>query len=100
MDLITGFWMRNRNCRAPDISFVSKVRLKGLKRAAKKFFEGLQTWRLKFCPLPTLRKNLLTDYAIFLAAEQNSPGSFILKNSSSESAVRQQNEEFSALERI
>ena len=36
----TGFWMRNRNCRAPDVSFVSKARLTGLKRPARKFFRG------------------------------------------------------------
>lgn len=39
-DSSTGFWMRNRNCRAPDISFVSKARLKGFKRSAKQFFPG------------------------------------------------------------
>src|SRR5256885_7570760 len=27
LDSSTGFWMHNRNCRAPDISFVSKERL-------------------------------------------------------------------------
>ena len=32
--------MRNRNCRAPDISFVSKARLKGFKRSAQQFFPG------------------------------------------------------------
>lgn len=39
-DSSTGFWMRNRNCRAPDISFVSKARLKGLKRSDRQFFQG------------------------------------------------------------
>ncbi len=39
-DSSTGFWMRNRNCRAPDISFISKARLKGFKRSAKQFFPG------------------------------------------------------------
>jgi Uma2 family endonuclease len=39
-DSSTGFWMRNRNCRAPDISFVSKARLKGFKRSAQQFFPG------------------------------------------------------------
>ena len=39
-DSSTGFWMRNRNCRAPDVSFVSKARLKGLKRPARQFFRG------------------------------------------------------------
>jgi Uma2 family endonuclease len=39
-DSSTGFWMRNRNCRAPDVSFVSKARLKGFKRSSKLFFPG------------------------------------------------------------
>jgi len=39
-DSSTGFWMRNRNCRAPDVSFVSKARLKGFKRPAREFFRG------------------------------------------------------------
>ena len=40
LDSSTGFWMKNRNCRAPDISFVSKARLKGFKRSANQFFPG------------------------------------------------------------
>lgn len=39
-DSSTGFWMRNRNCRAPDVSFVAKARLKGFKRSSKQFFPG------------------------------------------------------------
>src|SRR5437870_6039729 len=39
-DSSTGFWMRNRNCRAPDISFVSKARLKAFRRSARQFFPG------------------------------------------------------------
>ncbi len=41
-DSSTGFWMYNRNCRAPDISFISKERLKqhGFKRSTQKFFPG------------------------------------------------------------
>ena len=41
-DSSTGFWMFNRNCRAPDISFTSKERLisLGFKRSSKKFFPG------------------------------------------------------------
>jgi Uma2 family endonuclease len=38
LDSSTGFWMANRNCRAPDISFVSKARLRG--GPPKGFFEG------------------------------------------------------------
>jgi len=37
-DSSTGFWMHNRNCRAPDISFIAKARLKGFKRCARQFF--------------------------------------------------------------
>ena len=39
-DSSTGFWMRNRNCRAPDISFVAKARLRGFKRSSRQFFPG------------------------------------------------------------
>jgi Uma2 family endonuclease len=39
-DSSTGFWMHSRNCRAPDISFVTKERLvrMGFKRSTRKFF--------------------------------------------------------------
>src|SRR3974390_2536325 len=40
LDSSTGFWMRNRNCRAPDISFVAKNRLSGWKPSTKEFFTG------------------------------------------------------------
>jgi len=41
-DSSTGFWMFTRNCRAPDVSFVSKERLirMGFKRSTRKFFPG------------------------------------------------------------
>ncbi len=41
-DSSTGFWMHNRNCRAPDVSFVTKQRLQalGFKRHARNFFPG------------------------------------------------------------
>lgn len=39
-DSSTGFWMENLNCRAPDIPFVRKERLRGLKRKEAKFFQG------------------------------------------------------------
>lgn len=37
-----GYWMVNRNCRAPDISFIPRARLESLnfKTSAKKFFPG------------------------------------------------------------
>lgn len=42
LDSSTGFWMVNRNCRAPDISFVSRARLQalGFKRSTRSFFPG------------------------------------------------------------
>ncbi len=39
-DSSTGFWMRNSNCRAPDISFVQKSRLTNLCRPKRDFFES------------------------------------------------------------
>jgi Uma2 family endonuclease len=41
-DSSTGFWMKNRNCRAPDISFVTRVRLQaiGFRRSTRRFFPG------------------------------------------------------------
>ena len=41
-DSSTGFWMYNRNCRAPDVSFISKERLQalGFKRNSRNFFPG------------------------------------------------------------
>jgi len=35
----TGFWMKAGNARSPDVSFVSKDRLRG-RRPSKKFFQG------------------------------------------------------------
>jgi len=42
LDSSTGFWMFNRNCRAPDVSFVPKSRLAalGFKPKEKRFFPG------------------------------------------------------------
>jgi len=42
LDSSTGFWMFNRNCRAPDVSFVTKERLLHLdfKPSARTFFPG------------------------------------------------------------
>ncbi len=38
----TGFWMFNRNCRAPDISFIPKARLQHLNfnPTSRRFFPG------------------------------------------------------------
>src|SRR2546421_1110040 len=37
-----GYWMHNRNCRAPDISFIPKTRLNalGFRPNSRKFFPG------------------------------------------------------------
>jgi Uma2 family endonuclease len=42
LDSSTGFWMFNRNCRAPDISFVLRERMERLefKPSSRKFFPG------------------------------------------------------------
>jgi Uma2 family endonuclease len=42
LDSSTGFWMHNRNCRAPDISFIPRARLEALafKPSSRKFFPG------------------------------------------------------------
>jgi len=42
LDSSTGFWMYNRNCRAPDISFVPRRRLESLNFGPKerRFFPG------------------------------------------------------------
>src|SRR6266478_4758128 len=42
LDSSTGFWMFNRNCRAPDVSLVPRVRLAalGFKPNEKRFFPG------------------------------------------------------------
>jgi Uma2 family endonuclease len=42
LDSSTGFWMRNRNCRAPDISFIcrQRVRALGFKPSTQSFFLG------------------------------------------------------------
>src|SRR2546421_7271019 len=42
LDSSTGFWMFNRNCRAPDVSFVPKNRLTtlGFKPNERRFFPG------------------------------------------------------------
>lgn len=42
LDSSAGFWMFNRNCRAPDVSFVPKTRLValGFKPNERRFFPG------------------------------------------------------------
>lgn len=42
LDSSTGFWMKNRNCRAPDISFITRARLDatGFRPSTPRFFPG------------------------------------------------------------
>ena len=40
LDSSTGLWMRNQNCRAPDVSFIARARLAGIKSAPRAFFRG------------------------------------------------------------
>ena len=56
LDSSTGFWMQNRNCRAPDVSFIAKARLRQWKRAPAAFFEGAP------------------DLAVEVLAPSNTPG--------------------------
>jgi Uma2 family endonuclease len=35
-----GYWMKSGNLRLPDVSFIAKERLQGLRYAPKKFFQG------------------------------------------------------------
>jgi Uma2 family endonuclease len=35
-----GYWMKSGNLRSPDVSFLAKKRLQGLKRPPKGFFQG------------------------------------------------------------
>ena len=35
-----GYWMKSGNLRSPDLSFIAKERLQGLRHAPKKFFQG------------------------------------------------------------
>ena len=64
-DSSTGFWMQNRNCRAPDIAFVCKERLKGMKRATKRFFPGAPDLAVEILApsnTPTEINNRLRDF--------------------------------------
>jgi Uma2 family endonuclease len=57
-DSSTGFWMRSRNCRAPDIAFVSKARLRALKRSAPAFFQGAPDLAVEVLSPSTTRREL------------------------------------------
>ena len=64
-DSSTGFWMVNLNCRAPDISFVSKERLRGLKRKEAKFFQSAPDLAIETLSPSNTRREVderLSDY--------------------------------------
>ncbi len=64
-DSSTGFWMENLNCRAPDISFVCKERLRGLKRREAKFFQGAPDLAVEVLSPSNTRREVderLSDY--------------------------------------
>jgi Uma2 family endonuclease len=64
-DSSTGFWMENLNCRAPDISFVRKERLRGLKRHEAKFFQGAPDLAVEVLSPSNARREVderLSDY--------------------------------------
>ncbi len=64
-DSSTGFWMENLNCRAPDISFVRKERLRGLKRREAKFFQGAPDLAVEVLSPSNTRREVderLSDY--------------------------------------
>ena len=79
-DSSTGFWMRNRNCRAPDIAFVSKARLKGRKRSERQFFPGAPDLAVEVFAHPILAPRLTAGSRTSLPAGPKSPGSLTLKN--------------------
>src|SRR4051812_15053925 len=65
LDSSTGFWMRNRNCRAPDISFISRGRLAGWKPSTRRFFEGAPDLAVEILSPSNARSeidNRLTDF--------------------------------------
>jgi Uma2 family endonuclease len=67
LDSSTGFWMFNRNCRAPDISFVTRERMKalGFKRTTRRFFPGAPDLAVEILSLSNTRAEIdgrLKDY--------------------------------------
>lgn len=60
LDSSTGFWMKNRNCRAPDISFVSREPLKaeGFRRSTRGFFRGAPDLAVEVLSLNSTRSEI------------------------------------------
>ena len=57
-DSSTGFWMQSQNCRAPDISFVRKERLHGLKPSEARFFNGAPDLAVEVLSFSTSRREI------------------------------------------
>jgi Uma2 family endonuclease len=60
LDSSTGFRMNNLNVRAPDISFVSRARLKaeGFRRSTRRFFPGAPDLAIEVLSLNNTRKEI------------------------------------------
>ena len=69
-DSSTGFWMNNRNCRAPDISFIPKARLQklGIKRTSRKFFPGAPDLAIEVLSPSNTRKEINERLEDFFAS--------------------------------
>jgi Uma2 family endonuclease len=64
-DSSTGFRMENLNCRAPDISFIGRERLRGLKRREARFFQGAPDLAVEILSPSNTRRDVderLKDY--------------------------------------
>jgi Uma2 family endonuclease len=55
-----GFWMQNRNCRAPDLSFIPKARLDqlGFKPNSRRFFPGAPDLAVEILSPSNTRKEI------------------------------------------
>ncbi|MCI0744539.1 MAG: Uma2 family endonuclease, partial [Verrucomicrobia subdivision 3 bacterium] len=55
-----GYWMYNRNCRAPDISFIPRARLKqaGFTSSTRKFFPGAPDLAVEVLSPNTSRRDI------------------------------------------
>lgn len=97
LDSSTGFWMKNRNCRAPDISFIPKERLKrlGFRRHTRQFFPGAPDLAVEILSPNNTRAEMDEGLADFSPAARSWPGSSILKNNSLKSAIHPCNGRFS-----
>lgn len=70
LDSSTGFWMHNRNCRAPDISFITKERLirLGFKPSTRKFFPGAPDLAVEILSPNNTRREIDTRLKDFFAS--------------------------------